>query len=105
MIELCVRRFRCGSPACTAVMFAEQISGLTAPHRRHTPLLREVLTQIGLALAGRAGTRLASAVGLAMGKDTLLRLARALPEPEIGKVEILCVDDFAFRGAAATVRC
>lgn len=81
----------------TAVTFAEQISGLTTPHSRHTPLLREVLTQIGLAPAGRAGARLASAVGLTAGKNTLLRLVRALPEPEIGKVEILGVDDFAFR--------
>ncbi|MFI2037137.1 transposase family protein [Streptomyces bottropensis] len=97
VIELCVRRFRCENPACTAVTFAEQVSGLTTPHSRHTPLLRGVLTQIGLALAGRAGARLAAAVGLTIGKDTLLRLVRSLPEPEIGKVEILGVDDFAFR--------
>jgi transposase len=55
------------------------------------------LTQIGLALAGRAGARLASAVGLTIGRDTLLRLVRSLPEAEIGKVEVLGVDDFAFR--------
>ncbi|MGX1316508.1 hypothetical protein RKD24_006627 [Streptomyces calvus] len=97
VIELCVRRFRCEGSACTAVTFAEQISGLTTPHSLHTPLLREVLTRIGLALAGRAGARLASAVGLTIGKNTLLRLVKALPEPEIGNVEILGVDDFAFR--------
>ncbi|MFE1012849.1 ISL3 family transposase [Streptomyces sp. NPDC058794] len=97
VIELRIRRFRCENPACTAVTFAEQIEGLTTPHSRHTPLLREMLTQIGLALAGRAGARLASAVGLTIGRDTLLRLVRSLPEPEIGKVEVLGVDDFAFR--------
>ncbi|MFE7327975.1 transposase [Streptomyces sp. NPDC057565] len=32
-----------------------------------------------------------------MGKDTLLRLVRALPEPHVGDVEVLGVDDFAFR--------
>ncbi|MFF7581335.1 hypothetical protein ACFZBE_41600, partial [Streptomyces sp. NPDC008061] len=79
------------------VTFAEQIVGLTTPHSRQTPLLRGVLTQIGLALAGRAGARLASAVGITVGKDTLLRLVRALPEPEVGEVEVLGVDDFAFR--------
>ncbi|MDH2390680.1 ISL3 family transposase [Streptomyces sp. HNM0663] len=97
VIELCVRRFRCENPACTAVTFAEQVLGLTTPHSRHIPLLREVLTQIGLALAGRAGARLASAVGLTIGGDTLLRLVRSLPEPETGKVEVVGVDDFAFR--------
>jgi hypothetical protein len=49
VIELCIRRFRCENPACTAVPFAEHIAGLTAPHSRYTPLLREVLTQLGLA--------------------------------------------------------
>ncbi|MFG3008632.1 transposase family protein [Streptomyces calvus] len=42
VIELCVRRFRCEGSACTAVTFAEQISGLTTPHSLHTPLLRGV---------------------------------------------------------------
>ncbi|MFD8525492.1 transposase family protein [Streptomyces capillispiralis] len=97
VIELCVRRFRCENPACPVVTFAEQITGLTTPHSRHTPLLRGVLRQIGLALAGRAGARLAAAAGIAVGRDTLLRLVRALPEPEIGHVEVLGVDDFAFR--------
>ncbi|MGW6709600.1 ISL3 family transposase [Streptomyces sp. NPDC054956] len=97
VIELCIRRFRCENSACPAVTFAEQVTGLTTPHSRQTPLLRGVLTQFGLGLAGRAGARLASAVGITVGKDTLLRLVRALPEPEVGEVEVLGVDDFAFR--------
>ncbi|MEU5227379.1 transposase [Streptomyces toyocaensis] len=35
--------------------------------------------------------------GITVGKDTLLRLVRAMPEPEVGEVEILGVDDCAFR--------
>lgn len=97
VVELCVRRFRCENPACAAVTFAEQVVGLTTAHSRHTPLLRGVLTQIGLALAGRAGVRMAAAVGVPVGRDTLLRLVRGLPDPEIGAVEVLGVDDFAFR--------
>ncbi|WP_443068565.1 transposase family protein [Streptomyces sp. NBC_01267] len=97
VIELHIRRFRCENTACTAMTFAEHIVGLTTPHSRQTPLLRVVLTRIGLALAGRAGARLASAVGITVGRDTLLRLVRALPEPEVGQVEVLGVDDFAFR--------
>ncbi|MFD4582984.1 hypothetical protein [Streptomyces sp. NPDC058434] len=46
-IEFCIRRFRCENAACPAVTFAEQIEGLT-PHSRQTPVLRAVLTQIGL---------------------------------------------------------
>ena len=68
VISLRVRRFRCGHAACPAVTFAEQVVGLTSPHSRFTPLLRGLLTQIGLALAGRAGVRLAAAVGVAVGE-------------------------------------
>src|SRR2546421_91807 len=81
VIALGVGRFRCRNAACPAVTFAEQVAGLTSPHSRFTPLLRGLLTQIGLALAGRAGARLAAAAGVAVGRDTLLRLVKALPEP------------------------
>ena len=97
VIALRVRRFRCGNAGCPAVTFAEQVAGLTSPHSRFTPLLRGLLTQIALALAGRAGVRLAAAAGVAVGRDTLLRLIRALPEPATGPVPVLGVDDFAFR--------
>jgi transposase len=97
VIALRVRRFRCRKAACPAVTFAEQVAGVTGPHSRFTPLLRGLLTQIGLALAGRAGVRLAASAGVAVGRDTLLRLVKALPDPEIGPVPVLGVDDFAFR--------
>jgi transposase len=97
VIELQVRRFRCQNPACPAVTFAEQVQGLTKPHSRFTPLLLELLAHIGLALAGRAGARLTAALGIAAGRDTLLRLVKSLPEPEIGPLEVVGVDDFAFR--------
>ncbi|WP_107481157.1 hypothetical protein [Streptomyces sp. IMTB 2501] len=64
VIELLVRRFKCPNPACQAVTFAEQIAGLTSPRARYTPLVREQLTSIALALAGRAGARLAGVLGL-----------------------------------------
>ena len=91
-----MRRFRRENPACTVVTFTEQVSGLT-PAELAYPAAARVLTRIGLALAGRAGARLAAAVGLTAGKERLLRLVRSLPEPEIGMVEILGVDDIAFR--------
>jgi transposase len=97
VIELVVRRFKCPNPACRAVTFAEQIAGLTSPYARYTPLVREQLTSIALALAGRAGARLAGVLGLRVAKDTLLRLVRAAPEEPAGEIRVLGVDDFALR--------
>jgi transposase len=96
-IALCVRRFRCDNGDCPAVTFTEQVVDLTTPHGRYTPLLRRLLTRIGLALAGRAGARLAADVGVVVGRDTLLRLVKALPDPVAEAVRVLGVDDFAFR--------
>jgi transposase len=58
-----------------------------------------MLADIALVLAGRAGCRLATRIGLPQGRDTLLRLVRSLPDPPAleGGVKVLGVDDFALR--------
>jgi transposase len=56
-----------------------------------------MLEAIGLALAGRAGVRLAARLGMGTSRDSLLRLVRAVPDPSVGVVEVLGVDDFAVR--------
>ena len=97
VIRLTVRRFFCSNPACAAVTFAEQVDGLTSRRARRTPQLARILTGIALALAGRAGARLAALLDLAAGRSSLLRLIMALPDPGHGPVTALGVDDFAFR--------
>ncbi|HEV8648018.1 MAG TPA: ISL3 family transposase [Actinomycetes bacterium] len=101
VLRLGVRRFFCEDPDCPARTFTEQLPGLTTRYARRTPLLRALLEQVALALAGRAGTRLAGRLGLPASRDALLRLLRALPDPEVGEVAVLGVDDFAFRRGRA----
>jgi transposase len=96
-IQLAVRRFFCGNPDCAAVTFAEQIEGLTSRRARRTPPLARTLTAIALALAGRAGTRLAGALDLTAGRSSMLRLVMAQPDLQTTTVTVLGVDDFAFR--------
>lgn len=64
VIRLLVRRFACREAGCGRRTFAEQIPGLTVPHARHSPPLRHALTAVALALGGRAGARLARALGM-----------------------------------------
>ena len=92
VLELLVRRFRCAAEDCEAVRFTEQVEGLTSPHSRYTPLARRMCEAIGLALAGRAGARLANQLGVTVGRDTLLSRVRGLPDPQIGAVTVLGVD-------------
>ena len=95
VLEVC--RFRCGSPACPVATFAEQVPGLTSWYQRRTAQLRGLLERVALALAGRAGSRLAAAAGAAVSRFTLIRLVRALPDPQAGPVTVLGVDDVAKR--------
>jgi transposase len=97
LIRLTVRRFFCDCPACPATTFAEQIEGLTTRYARRSPPLAAMLTAIAVALAGRAGARLAAVLGMVASRSSLLRLIAALPDPQTGPVTALGVDDFAFR--------
>ena len=81
MIWLRVRRLFCDEPACKKRTFAEQVPGLTVRYARKTALLTEVLRNIAVALAGRAGCRLARALQAMASRSTLLRLVMAIPDP------------------------
>lgn len=96
-LDVGIRRFLCLDSDCPAATFAEQIPGLTVPFGRRTKPLARALTEIGLALAGRAGSRLAATLGMAAGRDLLLGLVRAQPDPEIPALIALGIDDFALR--------
>jgi transposase len=96
-ILLTVRRFFCTSPACKARTFAEQVNGLTSRYARKTPLLAGVLGRIAVALAGRAGSRLASGLAVPASRQVMLRLVMAIPDPDAASPRVAGVDDFAIR--------
>jgi transposase len=96
-IHLAVRRFFCGTAGCPRVTFAEQVEGVALRYARRTPPLVRVLAAVALALAGRAGARLAAVLGVTASRSSLLRLIAGLPDPPAGPVRLLGVDDFAFR--------
>ena len=97
VVWVTVRRFFCDHVDCSVGTFVELVPGLTERHARRTIGLQGALAAIGLALAGRAGARLAATLGMAVSRSTLLRLIRALPDPPVGRVRVLGVDEFALR--------
>ncbi|MEV7782767.1 transposase family protein [Kitasatospora sp. NPDC088351] len=75
-LSLRVRRFVCGNSSCGRRTFVEQMEGLTRRHGRWTEPLRSTLAAVGLAMAGRAGARLAGVFGVSASRSTdLLRLS------------------------------
>lgn len=96
-MRLRARRFTCENSACSHRTFAEQIPALTRRYARRTDSLTALLTDIALFLGGRPGARMADRMSMVTCKDTMLRLIRALPEPNPGPVQVLGVDEFALR--------
>ncbi|MGW1693580.1 transposase family protein [Streptomyces sp. NPDC002399] len=74
VLRLRVRRFTCTDTSCGQQTFVEQVPGLTRRHAQRTEQLRAALTEVGLALAGRAGARLADVFGISVSRSTVLRL-------------------------------
>ena len=79
LLCLRVRRFICRVVSCGLRTFVEQVPGLTRRYSRWTERLRSTLAAVGLALAGRAGARMASVFGVSVSRSTVLRLVEALP--------------------------
>ncbi|MFF2819599.1 ISL3 family transposase [Kitasatospora cineracea] len=97
VLRLHVRRFTCEDVCCGRRTFVEQVAGLTRRHSQRTERLRSVLAEVGLALAGRAGARLADVVGARASRNTVLRLVDALPEPQPVVPRVVGVDEYAMR--------
>jgi hypothetical protein len=107
VIMLSVRRLLCDEQACRRRTFAQQVPGPTIRYWRRTRLLRCLLEQVAVALAGRAGARLAEQLHARTIRSTMPRQLLALPDPDHGAVtpRVLGVDDSPCAAARSTAPC
>ncbi len=96
-VALRVRRFYCRNPRCTRRTFAERLPELVLPHARRTCRLATAQGQVGVALGGGAGARLLRRLAMPTSADTVLRLVRHIPLPEVDAPRVVAVDDWAIR--------
>ncbi|TDU73505.1 transposase [Streptomyces sp. KS 21] len=98
-VALCllVRRFFCDNTNCPRRTHVEQIGSLTRRNARRTQAVARMIQAIGLAVGGRAGARLAPQLGMRTTRASILRQVRLLPDPPVGTIRVLGVDEFAFR--------
>jgi len=96
-LRLDVRRFRCRTRACARRIFAERFPQLGAAFARRTQVQRAALADVGFALGGSAGARLARKQGLVGSRATILRMVHAAAPPEVATPRVLGVDDWARR--------
>lgn len=82
-LELHVRRFCCQKEECERQIFTERVPEVVAPYARRTTRLADLLTLIGFALGGEAGSCLVERMGVETTPETLLRLIRQKPEQQV----------------------
>jgi len=95
-LRLACRKFFCDRPDCSRRIFTERLPSIVRCYARRTERLGQVLLQVGYALGGEAGARLAATLGIDASPDTLLRWLRQAPPPFAGTPRVLGVDDWAF---------
>jgi transposase len=96
-MQLLVRKFVCRQVTCARRIFTERLPDVAAPYARKTHRLVKALQAIGMALGGHAGARLAARLRLSTSASTLLRLVRAAPIPHIPALQVVGVDEWAWR--------
>src|SRR6266446_9617109 len=96
-LQLRVRKWFCRNRTCRRRIFTERLPTVAAPWARRTLRLAQRFVALGVALGGKAGVRLSHQWGLAVSRNTLLRLLRRLPVPSLPTPTVLGVDDFALR--------
>jgi transposase len=90
-----LRRLVCPSLDCPRQTFREQVPGLAERYARRTPALAQVVGQVAIALAGRAGAALLAVLGVLISRTAVLGALLALPEPARPVPAVAGVDDFA----------
>ncbi len=91
-------KYYCKNEECSRKVFTERLGEELQPYARRTLRLTEHLTQIGYALGGNAGSKLASALGMPVGRSTMLRIIHDdIEEPEISTPRVLGVADWVYK--------
>jgi transposase len=101
LLRLTARRFFCHMADCTRRVFCERLPLLLAKNAQSTARLIDTQRDIGLALGGQPGARLAAKLSMPTSPDTLLRRVKqtqtqptTVPEPAH---RVIGVDDWAIR--------
>jgi transposase len=97
VLQLTVRKFVCGTATCPQQIFTERLVGLVQSYARMTNRLRDAVQALGMTTGGESGERLAPKLGMRVSAPTLLGHIRSIALPPQEPVQLLGVDDWAWR--------
>jgi transposase len=94
---LTVKKFFCRVASCPRKIYTERIPELLQSSSRLTTRLRSAVQEVGFASCCKAGERLCSKLGMPLSDTTLLWSLLLVPTPNVEKVRIVGLDDWAWR--------
>ena len=97
LVKVRVRWMRCPVPGCPRQTFREQVPGVLDRYQRRTTRLTGQVSAAARELAGRAGSRLLSALGIGVSRHTALRVLLRIALPALEVPRVLGTGDFALR--------
>ena len=100
MVQLLIvaRRFRCRAALCATRIFTERFaSGVVSRFARRSGRLECLVHYLGLALGGRPAASFAKRLMLPVSNDTLLRVVRRRAKAPSGPLNVIGIDDWAWR--------
>ena len=97
-LRIVMRRYRCDTQHCRRRIFAERFDKTVLLVRsRRTSRLDCIVHHLGLALGGRPAASFAKRLMLPVSNDTVLRVVRARACPRTEPLNVVGIDDWAFR--------
>lgn len=98
-VNLLVNKYYCKNEHCRRKIFTERFGEKLKPYARRTLRLTDHLTQTGYVLGGNAGSKLASLLGMPVGRSTMLRVIynNCANDAEVATPRVLGIDDWAFK--------
>jgi transposase len=92
------RRFWCPNPACARTLFCERLpAAWVAARQRRTTAVWTHLTAWGWTASAADVARVATDQGVAVSPDTVIRALRRAPDPPVGALRVVGVDEWALR--------
>ena len=93
---LTVRKFKCRNDNCKRKVFTEQNDNIL-PYARRTDRVTRLLSDIAIEMSTGTGRMLSEKLFINVSRSTLTRLAHQQIIPQIKKLKVVGVDDWAFR--------
>ena len=96
-LEVRVRKLFCANQACQRRIFTERLPDVAEPWARRTLRLADSLLAVGVALGGRAGSRLTQRLQRPTPPASLLQVVQHAPLPQPSNLHAIGVDEWAWR--------